>query len=145
MTETRRRFACWDLIRAHPSEWAVYCELVGVGDPKSPPIGIVLEGDAGDGMILYLDNLEPNRIGRASVEFYVLLEDSTDYQVSREVKAHVLCCGLLELAEKDARKRGDFEGATWLAEQTHQVDMHNYWFCRFLIPRYYETSRIFGG
>lgn len=48
-----------------------------------------------------------------------------DYQTSREGKANVLACGLIELSAKEYRRAGNFETARWLDEQQHQIDCGN--------------------
>jgi hypothetical protein len=91
----------------------------------------VVEGDIGDGVIVVLGLAPPEAKPRLvdgvdAAMYYDLLEDSTDYQTSREGKKHVLCCGLVESAAVEYRKIGDFEAALWLDEQAHQVAMGNY-------------------
>lgn len=129
---TQQRLAYGDIARPQLQHWQRLCSILRTGDPKSPPICFILEGDAGDGVILYLDSMDSNRAGRDSSMFYDKLEDSTDYQTSREGKAHVLACGLIEWAAIESRKQGDFEAATWLDEQQHQVDAGNYNMCMYL-------------
>lgn len=135
----QQRLAWGDLARPQLQHWQRLCSILRTGDPKSPPICFILEGDAGDGVILYLDNLDPNRAGRDDAKYYDKLEDSTDYQTSREGKKYVLASGLIEWAAIESRKIGDFTGAAWLDEQQHQLDVGNYKLCADMMHRMYPA------
>ena len=117
-----------DLVRPQPAHWKDVCQYVHAGWPATPPICFVVEGNIGDGVIVMLGRhgSTPWLVDAVDVDmFYDLLENSTDYQTSREGKKHVLASGLIELSAIYCRREGLFDTAAWLDEQAHQLDMHN--------------------
>lgn len=139
-----RRLTGGDLVRPQPGHWNDLRTYLHPKWPVTPPICFVVEGDDGDGVIVVLGlgpaGAKPRLVdGADAAMYYDLLEDSTDYQASREGKKHVLASGLIEWAAIESRKIGDFTGAAWLDEQQHQLDVGNYKLCADMMHRMYPA------
>lgn len=135
-----RRIARGDLVRPTARHWKDLLNYLCKREnaPPDPPLCIVVFGDVGDGVICHIGTRGPNYVSMDSSALYDRVEDSIDYQTSREGKKHVLACGLLELAAIESRVVGDFETATWLDEQAHQVAAGNYSGCRYLLRKVWQ-------